>query len=125
MGRVRAWSEEFGGCYRMRRRILSAFEAAEVSSSEEDRRTALTFTVVGAGPTGVEMAGAIAELARRTLSEDFRHIDPRAARVLLLDGAPRILPTFPEDLSRSALAQLESMGFFDYRPENHHSRLIG
>ena len=94
----------------LRRRILSAFEAAEVSSSEEDRRTALTFTVVGAGPTGVEMAGAIAELARRTLSKDFRRIDPRAARVLLLDGAPRILPTFPEDLSRSALAQLESMG---------------
>jgi len=94
----------------LRRRILSAFEAAEMSSLVEDRRAALTFTVVGVGPTGVEMAGAIAELARRTLCEDFRRIDSRAARVLLLDGAPRILPTFSEDLSRSALAQLESMG---------------
>jgi NADH dehydrogenase len=94
----------------LRRRILSAFEEAEKSDSEEDRRAALTFTVVGAGPTGVEMAGAIAELARRTLSKDFRRIDSRAARILLLDGAPRILPTFPEDLSRSAVAQLESLG---------------
>jgi len=61
----------------------------------------LTFTVVGAGPTGV----AIAEFARRTLSQDFRRIDPRSAPILLLDGAQRILPTFPEDLSRSALAK--------------------
>jgi NADH dehydrogenase len=94
----------------LRRRILSAFETAEMSNSEEQRQAALTFAVVGAGPTGVEMAGAIAELARRSLSEDFRRIDSRATRVLLLDGAPRILPSFSEDLSRSAQVQLESMG---------------
>jgi NADH dehydrogenase len=94
----------------LRRRILSAFEVAEMSHSEEDRRAALTFTIVGAGPTGVEMAGAIAELAHKTLAEDFRRIDSRSARILLLDGAPHILPSFPEDLSRSALAQLKSMG---------------
>ena len=93
----------------LRRRILNAFEAAEMASSEEDRRAALTFVVVGAGPTGVEMAGAVAELARRTLAEDFRRIDPRATRVLLFEGGPRILPAFREGLSRSALKQLESM----------------
>jgi NADH dehydrogenase len=94
----------------LRRRILSAFEAAEMSNSEEDRKAALTFTIVGAGPTGVEMAGAIAELAHKTLSADFRRIDLRSTRILLLDGAPRVLLSFPEDLSRSALAQLKSMG---------------
>jgi NADH dehydrogenase len=94
----------------LRRRILSAFEAAEVADSEEERRAALTFIVVGAGPTGVEMAGAIAELARRTLSDDFRRIDSRAARIFLLDGAPRILPSFTEDLSRAGVVQLEKMG---------------
>jgi NADH dehydrogenase len=81
-----------------------------MSHSEEERQAALTFTVVGAGPTGVEMAGAIAELAHKTLSQDFRRIDSRSARVLLLDGAPRILPTFSEDLSSSALRQLQRMG---------------
>ena len=94
----------------LRRRILDAFEAAEMATSEDERRAALTFTVVGAGPTGVEMAGAIAELAHKTLAEDFRRIDSRSARILLLDGAPRVLPTFSEDLSRSALAQLKRMG---------------
>ena len=94
----------------LRRRILRAFEAAEMSNSDQDREAALTFTIVGAGPTGVEMAGAIAELAHKTLSTDFRCIDPRSTRILLLDGAPRVLQSFPEDLSRSALAQLKSMG---------------
>jgi NADH:ubiquinone reductase (H+-translocating) len=93
----------------LRRRILSAFEAAELATSEEDRQAALTFIIVGAGPTGVEMAGATAELAHKTLSEDFRRIDSRLARILLLDGAPRVLPSFSEDLSRSALAQLRRM----------------
>ena len=93
----------------LRRRILSAFEAAELATSEEERQAALTFIIVGAGPTGVEMAGAIAELAHKTLSEDFRRIDSRSARILLLDGAPRVLPSFSEDLSRSALAQLKRM----------------
>jgi NADH dehydrogenase len=94
----------------LRRRILKAFEAAEMANSDEDRRSALTFVVVGGGPTGVEMAGAIAELARRTLAEDFRRIDPRGTRVLLVEGLARILPAFREDLSRSAQQQLESMG---------------
>ncbi|HET9374196.1 MAG TPA: NAD(P)/FAD-dependent oxidoreductase [Chthoniobacterales bacterium] len=94
----------------LRRRILNAFEAAEVANSDEDRRAALTFVVVGGGPTGVEMAGAVAELACRTLADDFRRIDPRAARVLLVEGVARILPAFREDLSRSAQRQLESMG---------------
>jgi NADH:ubiquinone reductase (H+-translocating) len=94
----------------LRRRILKAFEIAEIANSEEERRAALTFVVVGAGPTGVEMAGAVAELARHTLAEDFRHIDPRATRVLLVEGAARVLPAFREDLSRSALKQLQSMG---------------
>ena len=93
----------------VRRRILNAFEAAEMASSEEERRAALTFIVVGAGPTGVEMAGAVSELARHTLAEDFRRIDPRKTRVLLVEGAPRVLPAFSEDLSRSALRQLQSM----------------
>jgi NADH:ubiquinone reductase (H+-translocating) len=94
----------------LRRRILGAFEVAEIADSEEERQAALTFTVVGAGPTGVEIAGAIAELARRSLSDDFRCIDSRAARILLLDGAPRILPSFAEDLSRAGVVQLEKMG---------------
>ena len=94
----------------LRRRILNAFEAAEMANSDEDRRAALTFVVVGGGPTGVEMAGAVAELARRTLADDFRRIDPRGARVLLVEGVARILPTFREGLSRSAQKQLESMG---------------
>jgi NADH dehydrogenase len=94
----------------VRRRILSAFEAAEMATSEEDRQAALTFVVVGAGPTGVEMAGATVELARRSLSEDFRRIDPRATRVLLFEGGPRVLPAFRENLSHSALKQMESMG---------------
>src|ERR1700730_6111172 len=94
----------------LRRRILKAFEAAEITNSEEERRAALTFVVVGAGPTGVEMAGAVAELAGHTLAEDFRHIDPRATRVLLVEGVARVLPAFHEDLSRSALKQLQSMG---------------
>jgi NADH dehydrogenase len=94
----------------LRRRILNAFEAAETAKSEETRRAALTFVVVGAGPTGVEMAGAVAELARHTLAEDFRRIDPRATRVLLVEGVSRVLPAFREDLSRSALKQLQSLG---------------
>ena len=89
---------------------MSAFEAAEIADSEEGRRAALTFTVVGAGPTGVETAGAIAELAQRTLLCDFRRIDSRRARILLLDGAPRILPSFVEELSRAGVVQVEKMG---------------
>jgi NADH:ubiquinone reductase (H+-translocating) len=94
----------------LRRRILSAFETAEMAETEEMRRSAQTFVVVGAGPTGVEMAGAITELARHALAADFRNIDPRKTQVILLDAAPRILPAFAEDLSACALTQLRHMG---------------
>jgi NADH dehydrogenase len=93
-----------------RARLLSAFEAAEMEADEERRRAWLTFTVVGAGPTGVEMAGQIAELARDTLRGDFRAIDPRQARVLLIEAADRVLTSFPPSLSRRATRSLERLG---------------
>jgi NADH:quinone reductase (non-electrogenic) len=93
-----------------RSRILEAFEAAELDPDPERRRRRLTFVVVGAGPTGVEMAGQIAELTRDTLRRDFRAIDPREGRVLLLEAADRILGTFPQKLSRKAQRSLEHLG---------------
>jgi NADH dehydrogenase len=89
----------------IRARILGAFEEAERTGSED-----LTFLIVGGGPTGVEMAGAIAEMARHTLRSDFRDIDPAAAHVLLVEAGPRLLPAFPEDLSRKAKVQLIDLG---------------
>jgi NADH:ubiquinone reductase (H+-translocating) len=94
----------------VRAQILSAFEAAEMESDAERRRGWLTFVVVGAGPTGVEMAGQIAELARDTMRRDFRAIDPRGGRILLVEIADRVLTTFPESLSRKALKSLEHLG---------------
>jgi NADH:ubiquinone reductase (H+-translocating) len=94
----------------IRRRILLAFERAERETDERARRAFLTFVVVGAGPTGVELAGALAEIASRTLAADFRHIRPDSARVVLLEAAPRVLPPYPERLSRSAREQLERLG---------------
>jgi NADH dehydrogenase len=94
----------------VRARILSAFEAAEMEDDEELRRATLTFVVVGAGPTGVEMAGQIAELARDTLRRDFRAIDPRGGRVLLIEAADRVLTSFPPSLSRKAARSLEQLG---------------
>jgi NADH dehydrogenase len=94
----------------VRAQILSAFEAAEMESDAERRRGWLTFVVVGAGPTGVEMAGQIAELARDTVRRDFRAIDPRGGRILLVEIADRVLTTFPESLSRKALRSLEHLG---------------
>jgi NADH dehydrogenase len=94
----------------IRRRMLMAFEIAEKTTDDALRKRALTFVVVGAGPTGVEMAGAISEIARMTLVKDFRHIDPAEARVVLLDAAPRVLPTFAPDLSDSARRQLTRIG---------------
>jgi NADH dehydrogenase len=94
----------------IRRRILIAFERAEVVTDEAERRRQLTFAIVGAGPTGVEMAGAIAELARKTIVCDFRHIDPSSARIVLVEAGPRVLPTFPEELSASAERQLNKLG---------------
>ncbi len=94
----------------VRSRLLSAFEAAE-QELDPGRQTAwLTFVVVGAGPTGVEMAGQIGELARDTLRHDFRRIDPRAARILLVEAADRVLTTFPPSLSAKARRSLEKLG---------------
>jgi NADH dehydrogenase len=93
-----------------RARILSAFEAAELESDEERRRGWLTFAVVGAGPTGVEMAGQIAELARDTMRRDFRAMDPRDGRVLLVEAADRVLTSFPPKLSLKAARSLERLG---------------
>jgi len=95
---------------KIRSRILLSFERAELATSDADRKRFLTFVIVGGGPTGVEMAGAIAEIARQTLRFDFRHIDPRAARILLIEAGPRILPAFPEDLSSYAEKSLRKMG---------------
>ncbi|MUL85468.1 MULTISPECIES: NAD(P)/FAD-dependent oxidoreductase [unclassified Mycolicibacterium] len=94
----------------LRGRILGAFEQAERSSDPVRRAKLLTFTVVGAGPTGVEMAGQIAELADQTLRGSFRHIDPTEARVILLDAAPAVLPPMGEKLGRKARERLEKMG---------------
>jgi NADH dehydrogenase len=93
-----------------RRRILRAFEAAEMETSAEARRAWTTFVVIGGGPTGVEMAGALAEIAGRTLAGDFRRFDPRMTRVILIEAGPRILSAFPEDLSKKAREQLEELG---------------
>ena len=94
----------------IRRRILVAFEFAEKTEDPAARAAAMNFVVIGGGPTGVEMAGAIAEIARKTLAKDFRHIDPSTARVILVEGDKRVLSAFPEDLSASALEQLKELG---------------
>lgn len=94
----------------IRRRILQAFEAAEMERDTTRRDTLLRFVIVGAGPTGVELAGTIAELARFTLARDFRNIDPRAARVILVEAGLRVLPAFQERQSAYALRALERLG---------------
>lgn len=94
----------------LRRRILSAFEAAEVEPDAEAQRALLTFVVVGAGPTGVELAGQIAEIARDTVRRDFRHVDPTTASIVLVEGADRVLTAFPESLSAKGQRQLEKLG---------------
>jgi NADH dehydrogenase len=94
----------------MRHRILAAFEKAERETDAEARRSWLTFVIVGAGPTGVELAGALGELAHHTLRRNFRHINPADARILLLEGLPRVLPTFPEDLAAKAEKALARLG---------------
>ncbi|RCK24700.1 NAD(P)/FAD-dependent oxidoreductase [Thalassospira lucentensis] len=94
----------------IRKSLLMAFERAENSQDEDQKRRLLNFIVVGGGPTGVEMAGAIAELAKKTLSDDFRRIDPRDARIILAEGGPRLLAAFPEDLSDYTQKSLESIG---------------
>ncbi|MBV9711836.1 MAG: NAD(P)/FAD-dependent oxidoreductase [Ktedonobacteraceae bacterium] len=94
----------------IRRKVLLSFELAEQESDPERVKELLTFIVVGAGATGVELAGAIAEISRKALAADFRHIDPKQARILLIEAGPRILPAFPEALSRKAHRVLIKMG---------------
>ncbi|HVH55242.1 MAG TPA: NAD(P)/FAD-dependent oxidoreductase [Vicinamibacterales bacterium] len=94
----------------LRRRILLAFESAEYEGSDEARTAVLTFGIVGGGPTGVELAGAIKEIAGQTIPRDYRHIDTRTTRVILFEGGPRVLPTFPPELSMRAQRDLEKMG---------------
>jgi NADH dehydrogenase len=94
----------------IRRRMLLAFELAETTSDDAERKAAMTFVVVGGGPTGAEMAGAIAEIARQTLVRDFRHIDSSQARVILIENSPQVLMVFADDLSKSAGRQLQNIG---------------
>jgi len=110
------WSEYAPGlkriedATRIRRSILIAFERAEVMQNQDQHRRLLTFVIVGGGATGVEMAGAIADVARQTLAADFRRIDPRSARIILVEAGPRLLPTFPSSLSSYALRTLTRSG---------------
>jgi NADH dehydrogenase len=94
----------------IRRRFLLAFERAEVVEDEAERARLLTFVIIGGGATGVEMAGAIAEVAQQTLQHDFRRIDPRTSRIVLIEAGPRLLPAFPQALSNYAKRSLECMG---------------
>jgi NADH dehydrogenase len=109
-GRYAPELKSLAGALDLRSRILNAFEAAEVEPDPARRRAWLTFAVVGAGPTGVEMAGQIAELARDTLRRDFRAIDTRTTRVLLVEAGDRVLASFPPSLSRRAKRSLERLG---------------
>ena len=94
----------------IRRRVLLAFELAERRASVTGQAEPVHFVIVGGGPTGVELAGTLAEIARKTLAQDFDHIDPRQTRILLIEGASRVLPAYPEDLSHSAERQLRKLG---------------
>src|SRR5467141_1253847 len=102
--------KSLAGAVAIRNKILLAFEQAEAEEDPSRHRDLLTFVLVGAGPTGVEMAGAIAVLVRSTLRSEFRRIDPASARIVLVDMAPRVLPPFSEDLSAAAKQRLEKLG---------------
>jgi NADH:ubiquinone reductase (H+-translocating) len=110
------WQSNAGGlktlddAVRMRNRILTAFESAERVQSAVERRRDLTFAIVGGGPTGVELAGAIAEIARHSVARDFDQIDPTQARIILIESGPRLLATFPESLAARAQTDLERLG---------------
>ena len=95
---------------RLRRRLLTAFERAEAETDPERRAAWLSFAIIGGGPTGVELAGTLAEIARHTLKREFRHIDPAQAKVRLVEAGPRVLASFPEDLSGKARRQLQKLG---------------
>jgi NADH:ubiquinone reductase (H+-translocating) len=95
---------------KLRHRILLAFEEAETTNDAEERRRLLNFVIIGGGPTGVELAGAIAELARVALARDFRQVDPRSSRIILIESGKRVLSSFPEPLSKFAKGALEKLG---------------
>lgn len=103
----------------IRRRVLLAFELAERQAASGEGEVDLNFVIVGGGPTGVELAGTLAEISRQVLANEFQSIDPRRTRIILLEGGPRVLPTYPEDLSRSAEEQLRNLGV-----EVHTSALV-
>src|SRR5881409_3960810 len=103
----------------IRRRVLLAFELAERQAASGEKQQRLNFVVIGGGPTGVELAGTLAEIARRVLADEFRSIDPKRTTIILLEGGPRILPAYSEDLSRSAEDQLKRLGM-----EVHTSALV-
>ena len=94
----------------IRRRVLLAFELDERQAASGGRQQPLNFVIVGGGPTGVELAGTLAEISRRVLADEFQSIDPKSTRIILLEGGPRVLPAYPEDLSRSAQEQLRQLG---------------
>jgi NADH:ubiquinone reductase (H+-translocating) len=102
--------KSIGDALEIRRRVLSAFEMAEREPEPEKRHAWLTFVVVGAGPTGVELAGALCEIAKHALARDFRHIDPTQARVILVEGSDRVLPPYAPELSQKAQQQLTRLG---------------
>ena len=94
----------------IRRRVLMAFERAELEPDPARREALLTFVLIGAGPTGVEMAGALSEISRQSLARDFRHFDPSSARIVLVEAGPAVLPTFPPQLQQAALRDLQRLG---------------
>jgi NADH dehydrogenase len=102
--------KSIGDALRIRREVLRAFERAEMTNDAAERRRLMTIVVIGGGPTGVELAGAFAELQRHVLAKDFRHVNPAAGRVILTEGGPRLLPIFPPSLSAKARTQLETLG---------------
>jgi NADH dehydrogenase len=109
MGTVRTRPEDGGNATDMRRRILLAFEAAEREQSSEKLEALMTFVIVGGGPTGVELAGALGEIAHDTLRQDFRNIDPSKVRIILVEGTDRVLPAYPPELSAAARKMLEHL----------------
>ena len=102
--------KSIGDAFEIRRKLLLSFEEAEREPDSAKRREHLTFVIVGAGPTGVELAGSVAEIARHTLARNFRNFDPAEARIILIEGQSRVLPGFPQQLSTKAASQLERLG---------------